>query len=124
MLRSLVNAVAGGSTLSRGPRRKPRRTQGRRSPRVEALEDRRVLATLTVNSDADDGTGGLTLREAIEAVNTATLPTGGDAAQVDLSEAFGTNDTILFADSLFDTVGEATIQLTCITGRACSRIAA
>ena len=47
----------------------PRSPRGARSPRIEYLEDRRMLATMTVsvNWDGDiaEGDGKLTLREAI-----------------------------------------------------------
>jgi hypothetical protein len=66
-------------------------------PVLELLEDRRVMATITVTSAFDDGSitedGQLTLREAIESINQASsvnadVTTNGDA--------FGTKDTILF----------------------------
>ena len=73
------------------------------------LEDRRLLAALTVNSFADNTTDDavLTLRESILLVNNggdANVALGralstGEAAQVNTSEAFGTNDTINFSVS-------------------------
>jgi hypothetical protein len=56
----------------------------------ESLEDRHLLATITVNSLQDNGSGGTTLREAVAAANSG--------------------DTIVFAASLFSG-GPATIQL-------------
>ena len=97
---------------------KPRRQKSRHSnPRrhllsFQMLEDRRLLAALTVNSFADNTTDDavLTLRESILLVNNggdANVALGralstGEAAQVNTSEAFGTNDTITFS-SLFET---------------------
>ncbi|GDY06828.1 hypothetical protein LBMAG52_03140 [Planctomycetia bacterium] len=75
-----------------------RANRGRRSRRcgtswwLERLEDRIVPAIITVTSAADDGSGGITLREAIEAANTGTTVDG----------AVGTSgaDTIQFAPVL------------------------
>ncbi len=77
--------------------------------RHEALENRRMLATLTVNvahDDVDSGgipfdsNGELTLRDAIAYVNKTATPVGDEFDQIDLTEPLGTNDTILFAASL------------------------
>ena len=97
---------------------KPRRQKSRHSnPRrhllsFQMLEDRHLLAALTVNSFADNTTDDavLTLRESILLVNNggdANVALGRalstcEAAQVNTSEAFGTNDTINFS-SLFET---------------------
>ena len=62
---------------------------------AEQLEDRRLLATLTVNSVSDDTTGGdgfVTLREAIAAAN-------GDTA-TDLGQTGSGADTIVFDSSI------------------------
>jgi CSLREA domain-containing protein len=77
---------------------------GERRLRFEPLEDRRMLAVLTVNSTADNNNSDdfLTLREAILLVNHAGDAevalggplTPGEEAQIDTSESFGTNDTI------------------------------
>ncbi len=81
------------------------RHTGTHSMRHEHLEDRRMLATLTVSVDydglidTDDGT--LTLREAIAYVNGDAQPELPDLSQIDLTEAFGTNDKIVFDPSLF-----------------------
>jgi hypothetical protein len=79
-------------------------------PQLEALEDRLAPATLTVNSVADTTAAGnsLNLREAVLLVNaggnaTAALGralTAGEAGQVDQTQPFGSNDTILFDPSL------------------------
>ena len=83
------------------------RSRYTRRPAVELLEERRMLAVLTVNSNQDNTTSDtdLTLREAILLVNHAgdanaalgrTL-TADEEAQINLSDAFGTNDTIDFS---------------------------
>jgi hypothetical protein len=87
-----------------------RRQCGRKFERrlhVEALEDRRVLAVLTVNTAADsvlnDADNVLSLREAIMVVNnasTAGLNSSAELNQVDLTEQLGSNDTIRFAANL------------------------
>ncbi len=89
-----------------------RRQCGRQFDRrlhVEALEDRRVLAVLTVNTAADsvlnDVDNFLSLREAIMVVNnasTAGLNSSAELNQVDLTEPLGSNDTIRFAANLSD----------------------
>ena len=79
------------------------RRPGRRgglSRRLEHLEDRTVPAIITVTSAADDGSGGITLREAIQAANTDL--------SVDGSTAGSGTDTIQFAAVL---VGGQTITL-------------
>ncbi|MEN0111375.1 MAG: hypothetical protein AAF805_11695 [Planctomycetota bacterium] len=99
----------------------------RRTLSIEALEDRRVLATLIVNTSDDfandQNNGDLTLREAIRIVNgDYILPPGSttdDAAQVLLHDGqgnptpLGTNDKIVFDDSVFGTAQgqEDTIEL-------------
>lgn len=71
--------------------------------RIESLEDRRMLATLVVTDLGDDtlanlaGDGQLSLREAVEAVNTGA-PVDGIPATAGV---FGNNDTILFSSALF-----------------------
>ena len=79
-----------------------------RSLGVERLEDRRVLATLTVNVTSDaaldsfgDGLddGSLTLREAIAAANGTYTPVNpsGDLLQIDqTTDPLGQNDVIVF----------------------------
>jgi predicted outer membrane repeat protein len=89
-----------------GPRGFSERASYRRPLRFEVLEERRMLATLTVNSLLDNVTGGdglVTLREAIIAANT-------DSA-TDLGDAGGGADTIEFAASL-TSGGPATLLLT------------
>ncbi len=82
-----------------GHRRKRRlHTSNSRSFRLERLEDRRVLATLTVNSplDVQDSTDGVvTLREAIEAANSDT--------STELGQTGSGADTIEFDASVFST---------------------
>ena len=77
-------------------------TNNRRLLRHEQLEDRRMLATLTVSVD-DDGAiaendGNLTLREAVAYVNQDAFPGVNDQAHI--TGTLGTNDTILFDSSL------------------------
>ena len=82
-----------------------------RKPLFELLEDRRVLAVLTVNSAADNTTAGdglVTLREAIIAANTDTATDGGGTGSGP--------DMIQFAPSLngatinLSSLGELTID--------------
>jgi hypothetical protein len=67
-----------------------RRLRETKQLKFEALEDRHLLATITVTSLTDNGSGGTTLREAVTSANSG--------------------DTIVFAASLFSS-GPATIQL-------------
>jgi len=93
---------------------KPRRPHralvpGRRLPHFESLEDRRMLAVLTVNSLLDTtvaADGLVTLREAIIASNTDTA--------TDLGVVGSGADTIAFAPSLTGTItlGGTEIQIT------------
>lgn len=81
--------------LPKGVRRKQRsQVEPSRRMRLETLEDRRMLATITVNSFADDMVvdGNVTLREAILAANTDT--------SVDGSVAGSGADTINFVPAL------------------------
>jgi len=86
--------------------------------RHEPLEDRRMLATLTVNVDWDGGItedGNLLLREAIAYVNGVT-PQPLEFAQINESvDLLGVNDKIVFSTAPADglnVVGGATILLT------------
>src|SRR3954464_10630239 len=93
---------------------KPRRQHralvpGRRLPHFESLEDRRMLAVLTVNSLLDTtvaADGLVTLREAIVASNTDTA--------TDLGAIGSGADTIAFAPGLTGTItlGGTEIQIT------------
>ena len=80
--------------------------------RLEPLEDRRMLAVMTVTSLSDGtleelaGDGELSLREAIEAINTQS-PVDGIGPT---SGTFGTNDQVAFEPSLFD-AGPQSIDL-------------
>lgn len=84
--------------------RSNRRAGYARPMRLELVEDRRMLAILTVNSFADthiDTDGVLSLREAIEVVqqgNTSGLDATTIANQI--SGPLGSNDTIRFASNL------------------------
>ena len=82
-------------------------------PCLEALEDRLAPATLTVGSLLDAATTGtpgvVTLREAVNAVNTGTA--NADFTAANLSGVLGTGtDTIVFDSSLF-AGGSQTITL-------------
>ncbi|WP_150122545.1 GEVED domain-containing protein [Rhodopirellula islandica] len=76
-------------------RRKPARPNPgrRRSFRLEQLEKRNLLATYIVDSLTDDGSGGTTLREAVEAASFNEARHGLPAGE--------SSDVIRFADSLF-----------------------
>ena len=104
-------------TISFRPhRRRPGRRFLHRESRIgaaaEILEDRCLLATLTVNTLSDgvaSDDSAITLREAVLLVNDggdANAALGrslspGELAQIDTSmEAFGVNDTIVFDTSL------------------------
>src|SRR5688500_13133123 len=88
------------SVLAQRPRRAPRPRPLKAQvsslrPLFEPLEDRLLLASLLVNSAADNLTpldGQVTLREAILAANTDTA--------TDLGHLAGGPDTITFAESL------------------------
>ena len=79
---------------------------GFRTLRHEQLEDRRMLATLTVSTNTDSSVlpvndGILELREAITYVNGAIPGADDRTAWIDESvDPLGTNDTILFDSSL------------------------
>jgi predicted outer membrane repeat protein len=83
-------------------------TPGRRRPHFEVLEDRRVLAVLTVNTPSgaaiDHADGLLSLREALDVVangSTGAL-VGAEVGQVDATTSpLGTNDTIAFKSTVF-----------------------
>ena len=67
--------------------------------RLEVLEDRQLLATITVNTAADPATPGttLSLREAIEVSNgTLAVSSLSTQAQAQVSGAVGTSNTIGF----------------------------
>lgn len=75
----------------------------RKSLRFESLEDRRVLATMVVTNLGDGslaslaGDGQLSLREAVEAINTGAAVDGINP----VVGTFGTDDTVLFSSVLF-----------------------
>ncbi|MEM8946637.1 MAG: choice-of-anchor Q domain-containing protein, partial [Planctomycetota bacterium] len=75
----------------------------RRPLRLESLEDRRMLATMVVTDLGDgslaqlSGDGQLSLREAVEAINTGA-PVDGIGP---IAGTFGTDDTILFSTVQF-----------------------
>jgi CSLREA domain-containing protein len=75
------------------PRKLPIRNRYR--PRLELLEDRLAPATITVTTTADEASidSQVSLREAINSINT-----GADTADVvaNVTNPYGTNDTIIF----------------------------
>jgi predicted outer membrane repeat protein len=93
------------------PYRKPRFR-----PAVEVLENRLAPATLTVNTNIDEtntSDATLSLREAIASVNAGSNQDLSASAQVNTTQPFGTNDTILFADNLTTiSVTNGTIAIT------------
>lgn len=101
--------------------KRPRKGSHRRKSGVELLEDRNLLATLTVNVLGDDvdafgepirNDGELTLRDAIAYVNGDFVPLPGDLAQIDETvDLLGTNDRIVFDDALFNANDEALVEL-------------
>lgn len=101
------------SRLAKGQRR-GRRNSAAPGRRLlgEHLEDRRMLAVMTVTDLGDDtlanlaGDGLLSLREAVEAINTGAAVDGIGPT----SGAFGTDDEIVFDPALF-TGGTQTITL-------------
>jgi hypothetical protein len=77
-----------------------------RRAKFEALEDRHLLAVLTVNSPLDNNTpndGLVTLREAIFVANTDTM--------TDLGESGSGADTIVFAPEVFSTAKTLALSL-------------
>src|SRR3954464_475885 len=88
-----------GGQRSSGRKRQSKSVPGRRRPQFESLEDRNMLAVLTVNSLLDTtvaGDGLVTLREAIIASN-------NDAA-TDTGDVGSGADTIQFAPALTGTI--------------------
>ncbi len=77
--------------------------------RVEQLEDRRMMAVLTVNSAADNtlADGLITLREAILAANNDTVADATEGVQ-----AGSGDDTILFDTNVFSGGSASLIRLT------------
>src|SRR5262245_48283932 len=82
------------------PKARPLAARPRTRPTIEQLEDRTVPAILTVNSllDSATATDVLTLREAIQVVNAGSTAglSAAQLAQIDRTQALGTNDTIGF----------------------------
>jgi hypothetical protein len=71
-------------------------------PQLETLEDRWLPSTLTVNTaaDANPPADTLSLREAINVVNTQSEAGLSPAQQAQISGTLGSNDTIVFDPSL------------------------
>lgn len=73
--RAFWDALCGMKSKSRDHRANCKQTHPRRSLRFEQCEDRRMLATFTVNSLLDNGDGtNITLREAVDASNLSLDP--------------------------------------------------
>lgn len=106
------------TSLARHSKRRSRGTGGLRSLGLELLEDRRVLATLTLNVTHDDtdqfgnplvNDGDLTLRDAIAYINGDFDPQQNDiqsngVVHIDLTEGWGTNDKIIIPSSIGSTI--------------------
>src|SRR5689334_8291088 len=91
------------SRAARASRRSKSRWSSRYGykPLVESLEDRRMLAILTVNSLLDNTTSAnslLTLREAIQSIQQGSLTDSSASGQV--TGTFGTSDTVRSAPSI------------------------
>src|SRR5260370_39370535 len=71
-------------------------------PRLEILENRWAPAVLTVNTLVDETTADntLSLREAINVINSGSTAGLSSAEQAQVSGTLGQNDTIQFAASL------------------------
>jgi hypothetical protein len=84
--------------VTRPIRKKPPRAR----PTLEALEDRLPPATLTVNTLLDETTADstLSLREAINVVNSGSTAGLSPAEMAQISGTLGVNDTIQFDSSL------------------------
>ena len=95
-------------------RRRGTTASGARLSRFEQLEARHLLAVLTVNTNLDTTASDavLTLREALNVVNTGTTAglSAAELAQVNTTTALGTNDLIQFDSTFFST--PKTIALT------------
>jgi len=109
------------SRLSKGLRRKRRQDSLRmRRLRVEALEDRRMLATITVTSAADnlDPDDLITLREAIQAANmdmSVDGSTAGNGADIIDFAATLNGDTIVLADQELEITETLSIDATSLS---------
>src|SRR5262249_58638031 len=100
----------GGGGRGRKPNRKVRSRRPSYVPRLELLEGRLAPAVLTVNTALDETTPDnlLSLREAVNVVNTQSTAGLSAAELTHISGILGDNDTIRFSSSL---VGK-TITLT------------
>ena len=128
MLEQFINRFRILSTKQSQKRKCQRNFGYSRKLRHEPLEDRRMLAILTVNVLNDDtapgglplfDNGELTLRDAIAYVNGTTLPGPNDRANNLINETvdpLGTNDTIVFSTDPEDALDGETIELDAAIG--------
>jgi hypothetical protein len=88
--------------LSRRRARNTRGTRARFQARLELLEGRLAPALLTVNTAADETTpdSGLSLREAIDVVDSGSTSSLSTAEEHQIQGTLGSNDTITFDPSL------------------------
>jgi hypothetical protein len=106
MWRSLMSSLSRSKAAQRTSRPNP----GRKSlfrPTLEVLEDRTAPAVLTVNflgvgdQVIPDAAGELSLREALNVVNSGSTASLSSAEQRQVSGTLGHNDTIVFDPSIF-----------------------
>src|SRR6516165_6896372 len=91
----------GGGRRGRKPNRKVRSRRPSFVPRLEMLEGRLAPAVLTVNTPLDETTpdGVLSLREAVNVVNTQSTAGLSAAELTHITGTLGDNDTIRFSSS-------------------------
>lgn len=98
----LQAAINGFSKLGRFSRNRqtsqPRRARYQKELRLEGLEERNLLAVLTVNTDSDltQANGVLTLREAIQVVNAGSTAGLSAAELIQIQGSLGSEDRIEF----------------------------
>src|SRR6516162_9402247 len=92
----------GGSRRGRKPKRKAPTRPRFFVPRLELLESRLAPAVLTVNTALDETTPDnlLSLREAVNVVNTQSTAGLSAAELTHITGTLGDNDTIRFSSSL------------------------
>ncbi len=111
MFKQIFSSFGGGLKRSGHKAARDSVAGWRRCLHHEQLEDRSMLATLTVNITADTvptNDGNLSLREAIAYVSGTANPLPVDLASGRIQGTLGQNDTIQFASNLIN----ATITIT------------